>query len=165
MLLSRVYVDKIVSSLPSSQLHLNSAVRAVSTFPTAAPFLPSSNAKYEVHLQLASGRTEVFDHVILACHADTALEILRRGGSAGGFSDEEQRVLAMFQFNRNEVALHSDIRVCTPVLSGYIISLSPMSLQLMPQARVAWSCWNYLTYSEIGEDTGKSKANVNRVAL
>lgn len=34
----------------------------------------------------------------------------------------------------------------------------------MPKRRVTWSCWNYLTESEVMEDGGKI-ANVNRVSL
>lgn len=49
-----------------------------------------------------------YDHVILACHSDTALDILR----AGNIAEEEERILNHFSWNRNEVILHSDTRVC-----------------------------------------------------
>ncbi|GJE88773.1 hypothetical protein PsYK624_048590 [Phanerochaete sordida] len=144
---SRIYVQKIISSLPPAQLHLSSPVRAVSTFPTTAPFQQTSKTTtHEVSLQLANGKTEVFDHVILACHADAALEILRWGGPTGGLTEEEQKILGMFSFSRNEVMLHSDVT-------------------LMPKKRAAWSCWNYLTFSGVDQETGNRKANVDKVAL
>ena len=37
-------------------------------------------------------------------------------------------------------------------------------LQLMPKKRVAWSCWNYLTTSEVDEN-GQRRANINQVSL
>ena len=40
-----------------------------------------------------------------------------------------------------------------------------ITLQLMPTRRLAWSCWNYLTYSETDMTTGRNKANVDRVSL
>lgn len=52
-------------------------------------------------------REEVYDHVILACHSDTALEILR----AGNVTETEERILRSFQWSRNEVVLHSDVSV------------------------------------------------------
>ena len=45
-----------------------------------------------------------YDHVILACHSDTALEILR----AGEITEEEERILSQFDWNHNEAVLHSD---------------------------------------------------------
>lgn len=48
-----------------------------------------------------------YDHVILACHSDAALEILR----AGDISEEEERILSQFDWSRNEAVLHSDEKV------------------------------------------------------
>ncbi|KAL0058257.1 hypothetical protein AAF712_015081 [Marasmius tenuissimus] len=90
----------------------------------------------KVTLTTASGETEEFDHVILACHSDTALKILRAGQ---GVTEEEERILGLFQWNKNESVLHHDE-------------------ELMPRSRLAWSCWNYLTYSEV-DVKGKRKAN------
>lgn len=62
-----------------------------------------------VVLTTADGKTETFDHVILACHSDTALGILRAGDS--GATQDEERLLGAFKWNRNEAVLHSDTRV------------------------------------------------------
>ena len=68
----------------------------------------------------ASGRTEKFDEVVVATHADTALQIL--GEQA---TDAERTVLGSFRYQPNEVVLHTDVSV-------------------MPKARRTWSSWNVM---------------------
>ena len=133
---SHTYVKSILSKLPESQLHLNTAIASLTSYPVTSALKP------RVTLTTADGKEAQYDHVILACHSDTALTILE----AGNATKEERDVLGMFEWNRNEVVLHSD-----PAL--------------MPQSRLAWSCWNYLTRSSVDEHTGVRKANVNQVAL
>lgn len=77
----------------------------------------------KVVLHLPNDKTDTFDHVILATHADQALSIL--GPSA---TKEERSILSCFKTSKNEVVLHSDIKH-------------------MPQRRSAWSSWNYMTLS------------------
>lgn len=81
---------------------------------------------------------KTFDHVILATHGDQALNILRPVATA-----EEVEILSGFQTSRNIAVLHSD-------------------LSLMPQRRVAWSAWNYITESPF-PPTGQS--NVSKICL
>ena len=78
-------------------------------------------------MQLASGRHEVitgdgardeFDEVVLACHADTALALIRQP------TRDETAVLSAFSFRDNHAVLHGDTR-------------------LMPKARAAWASWIY----------------------
>jgi predicted NAD/FAD-binding protein len=64
--------------------------------------------KQKIQLVTADGNQEVYDHVILACHSDEALKILR----AGGITEDEDRILSQIEWSRNEVVLHSDVRVC-----------------------------------------------------
>src|SRR5690242_12577470 len=113
---SHTYVQSILSKLPESHLHLNTPIVSVVSQPIAG------SSKSAVALKTADGQETQYDHVILACHSDTALRILE----AGNVTKEEKEVLGMFEWNRNEVVLHSD-----PAL--------------MPKSRTAWSCWNYLT--------------------
>ncbi|KAK7677754.1 hypothetical protein QCA50_019306 [Cerrena zonata] len=134
---SRVYVDQIIYNLPKSQLHLSTPVVSVSTDPQ------TNSSRSPMTLKTADGKTETFDHIILACHSDTALKLLRAGDS--GTTVDEEQILGAFKWNRNEAVLHSDI-------------------ELMPKRRLAWSCWNYLTSSATTRD-GKTKANVDQVAL
>jgi len=63
-------------------------------------------------------RKEVFDQVILACHSDQSLGLLRDPHI------DEQRVLAAITYQANDVVLHTDTRV-------------------MPANKRAWASWNY----------------------
>ncbi|MEM1261543.1 MAG: FAD-dependent oxidoreductase [Pseudomonadota bacterium] len=67
----------------------------------------------------ADGFTDNFDAVVFACHPDQALVLL--GESA---SSAEREVLGAIPYTENSVVLHTDEAV-------------------LPQARRAWSAWNY----------------------
>ena len=67
----------------------------------------------------ATGRTEMFDHVVIATHADQALEMLDDA------TVRERDLLSVFRYERNVAVLHTD-------------------LAFMPRRRGAWSSWNYL---------------------
>lgn len=72
---------------------------------------------------------EAFDRVILAGHADQSLALLADADA------EERRTLGAFAYNRNVATVHSDI--------------APM-----PRTRLAWSAWNYQTWTgPRGEET------------
>jgi len=62
--------------------------------------------------------TEVFDHVIMACHSDEALKLLSQP------SIEEKHTLSAIKYQHNEAVLHTDS-------------------SLMPANRNAWCSWNY----------------------
>jgi predicted NAD/FAD-binding protein len=68
---------------------------------------------------VAAGRHERFDEVVLACHSDQALRLLRDPSS------HESSVLGGVRYQPNRVVLHTDA-------------------SLLPRARRAWSAWNYL---------------------
>ena len=93
---SKVYVDRIVSEIPRERIHLCTPVSSLKTLPDGG-----------VELKTANGQVTSYDHVILACHSDMALNILR----AGSITDEEDRILSKFRWNTNEAVLHSDIDV------------------------------------------------------
>ena len=61
-----------------------------------------------------------FDHVIFACHADQALNILSESATA-----TEREILSAFPYERNVARLHTQNDV-------------------LPKSRRAWACWNYL---------------------
>lgn len=61
---------------------------------------------------------ERFDQVVLACHSDEALGLLRDPG------EEERAALAAIPYQANEVVLHTDA-------------------SLLPRERRTWSSWNY----------------------
>ncbi|KAI0667621.1 FAD/NAD(P)-binding domain-containing protein [Trametes maxima] len=135
---SRTYVQQILSRLPAPQLHLSTPIHAAKSIPV----YNKSEKSHRVELTTASGDTFAFDHVILACHTDTTVDILKAGG---GMTPEETQILGAFKWNRNEAVLHCDER-------------------LMPVSRIAWSCWNYLTTS-VTDAAGRYLPNVNQVSL
>ncbi len=71
-----------------------------------------------VHVTDASGHTQRYDRVILACHADQALSML---ADADG---QERALLGEFKYQPNTALLHTDETV-------------------MPGTRRCWSSWNY----------------------
>ncbi|KXN85415.1 hypothetical protein AN958_11354 [Leucoagaricus sp. SymC.cos] len=129
---SHRYVNQILGRLPKSQLHLSSRINCVSSI--------SKQGAGRRKLEIVTDNDEkyVYDHVIFACHSDEALRILQ---ASDDIRNEEERILGSFEWNKNEVVLHSDP-------------------ELMPKSRMAWSCWNYLTYSD-----GHDKANIDRVSF
>ncbi|KZV83527.1 FAD/NAD(P)-binding domain-containing protein [Exidia glandulosa HHB12029] len=117
---SKAYIDRALEGIPAAQKHFNTAIHSVVTSVT-----PDGQPVHQ--LTTATGETYSVDHVILACHADHALEILTRGS---GPTEEEHAVLSGFTFGRNNrVVMHRDER-------------------LMPARKAAWSAWNYLTLSQ-----------------
>ncbi|KAG6017634.1 hypothetical protein E4U54_005577 [Claviceps lovelessii] len=121
---SQSYIDAVMKGFPPNHLFLNTPVTGL--------FNDDSG---RVVLQFEDGKSETFDHVVLATHGDQALSIL--GASA---TQQERDILSCFKTSQNEAVLHSD-------------------LTLMPRNRKAWSSWNYLTLSSA------SKANIDQVSL
>jgi predicted NAD/FAD-binding protein len=64
------------------------------------------------------GRTDIFDRVIFACHADDALKLLADAG------EPERALLGEFKYQSNTVLLHTDDSV-------------------MPRTKLCWASWNY----------------------
>ncbi|NWG54586.1 MAG: FAD-dependent oxidoreductase [Hydrogenophilaceae bacterium] len=71
-----------------------------------------------VELRRASGDVQMFDHAVLACHADEAHAILK------GY-DAEHAALSAIRYAPNTAYLHRDAA-------------------LMPRRKAAWASWNYL---------------------
>jgi uncharacterized protein len=72
-----------------------------------------------VEVQDGAGGSDVFDHVVLATHADHSLSML------GDADEQEREVLGSFRYSKNRAILHKDE-------------------SLMPKRRSIWSSWNYL---------------------
>ena len=75
-----------------------------------------------------TGHTDRFDQVVIASHANAALEMLTDA------SEEERAVLSLFSYQPNRAVLHLD--------EGQ-----------MPRRRRAWSSWNYLSAENDGAVT------------
>ena len=71
----------------------------------------------------ADGHREQFDDVVLACHADQALQMLANPTA------EEQATLSNIRYQSNTAVLHTDTA-------------------LLPKRRRAWASWNYLGTGE-----------------
>ncbi|MGH1480959.1 MAG: NAD(P)/FAD-dependent oxidoreductase [Geminicoccales bacterium] len=111
---SRAYVDKLAKPF-EHRARLNTAVCRIRRLDDGV----------EVHD--CKGGSEVFDAVVLACHADHALAMIEAP------TGDEREILGSFDYQENETILHSD--------PG-----------LMPKRKAVWSSWNYLASSKISRD-------------
>lgn len=102
---SREYVNKLVAG-HQDRIRLNSPVQSIRR----------TDDYVEVHS--ATGGSERFDYVFVACHSDQALSLLQDA------SPMEREVLGAIQYQSNEAILHTDA-------------------SLMPKKQCAWSAWNY----------------------
>lgn len=112
-------------------------------------------------LETADGHIEEFDHVIMACHTDATLDILRRGK---GVTTREEELLSSFRWNKNTAVLHSDARVRIIFNRDSKAQSHSSVVQLMPKSPEAWASWNYLTYSGTDPATNRRKANINKTS-
>jgi predicted NAD/FAD-binding protein len=116
---SRAYIDRLSASF-SDRIMVNARVGAITRSPAG------------VIVHDANGAVTRFDHVVIAAHADQALDMLADP------SGEEQRLLGSFRYSRNTAILHRDE-------------------SLMPRRRRVWSSWNY-----IGGSGGAAPAGVGK---
>jgi predicted NAD/FAD-binding protein len=105
---AREYVRRLITPF-SNRVHAGRRVVAI------------ERTRLGVSLTDCQGRTETFDEIVLAGHADQSLALL-----GAGASDEERRVLSAFRYEKNHAVLHTDGR-------------------LMPRRRGVWSAWNYMS--------------------
>jgi len=101
---SRQYVTKLVSQLNDARLR--------------CPVQALRRDAHGVTLYTADGALQ-FDAVILACHADQALQLLEADATA-----DERGVLGAIRYQPNTAVLHTDASV-------------------LPQRPKAWAAWNY----------------------
>ena len=101
---SRTYVERLAARLP--HVLRSAAVTGVTRGPDG------------VEIRDVFGTVSHFDRVVIATHADQALDMLTDP------SDQEVQTLKAFGYSANETILHTDSRV-------------------LPQARAAGASWNY----------------------
>jgi uncharacterized protein len=107
---SRTYVQRLIASF-ADRIRFNAEVRSVRRESSSIVVIDSR------------GRCEIFDHIVMACHADKALVTLADA------SNRERDLLGTFRYSRNVAVLHTDE-------------------SFMPKRRRAWSSWNFLGLSE-----------------
>ncbi len=98
----------------SGELRLNAGVEKI--------FREGNN----VRLRFADGHSERFDKVVIATHADQALQLLADP------SADEQRLLSPWGYQLNHTVLHTDASV-------------------LPQQRSAWAAWNFTREADATE--------------
>lgn len=103
---SNQYKNKLLAALPNETL-LNKNIKGVGQDENHAYFYDES------------GERQNYDNIIVATHADQALKLLESP------SPLQHELLSPFQYNKNQVKLHSDTSV-------------------MPQSKRAWASWNVL---------------------
>lgn len=108
---SKQYVNTILSMLPDDCLRLSNPVRSIT----------SNQKTSQLELMTEEGKTESYDHVIMACHSDDTLRIMSEGE---GITEDEKRILGGFRWNKNEVVVHSDEAVSTLVHDGHECGVS-----------------------------------------
>jgi predicted NAD/FAD-binding protein len=103
---SRNYVDRLAAPF-ADRIRLDCGVREV------------RRLSGQVIVTDTKGRSEHFDHIVMASHADQTLNALADP------SPRERKLLGSFRYSRNLAVLHSD--------DGF-----------MPKRRSVWSSWNYI---------------------
>jgi predicted NAD/FAD-binding protein len=86
----------------------------------SAPARSVRRGPYTVSVTTEDCRTAAYDKVVLACHADEALDLLSDAGH------KEIEALSAFTYTKNSVVLHSD-------------------KAMLPTSRAARASWNYVT--------------------
>lgn len=99
------YVERLVAPF-RERIHLRTPVEQV------------VRAAGHVLVKVRGAEAQRFDQVFFACHSDQALRLLAEPTAA------EREVLGAIRYQRNDVVLHSDVR-------------------LLPRRPLAWAAWNY----------------------
>jgi uncharacterized protein len=122
-----------------SRTYVEKAVKHLSTVVTATPVRAVVRHTDGVEIRDDSDQATVFDRVVVATHADTALRLLADPTS------RERATLGAFGYSRNETWLHTDDR-------------------LLPAAPAARASWNYLLPScHAGADRVLVSYDMNRL--
>lgn len=106
---SREYVSRLIASFPETTIKLDAAAASVTVAEKGMLAVEDQN-----------GETKIFDHVIFACHADEALDILRNPTA------RQAEVIGAFRYQENKIVLHGDI-------------------SFMPRRKKCWASWVYLS--------------------
>ncbi|KAI1873684.1 uncharacterized protein JN550_002953 [Neoarthrinium moseri] len=125
---AKSYIDAVMKGFPPNHIFMKSPVKHI-----------TNDQDGRVRLHLGNGKSDVYDHVILATHGDQAYHIIEPSAT-----DEEKAIMSSFKTSENTAILHSD-------------------LMHMPVRKNSWSAWNYLTLSDpwTGRDIDKVSLTYN----
>ena len=117
---SKQYVNKLVTRFVKAggEVRINSPVQSVVRDGDQVSLTVQNAASADDSIEKLTENL-VFDEVVFACHADTALKILKDA------STDETEVLKHFRFTNNRAVLHTDTSI-------------------LPKKPLAWASWNYL---------------------
>jgi predicted NAD/FAD-binding protein len=110
---SRNYVEKLLAAIPGRRL--GTPVLAVTRNPAGG----ARSVRVDTALD-----SDYFDQVVLACHSDQSLALLRDA------REDERSVLAAVRYQPNRALLHTDA-------------------SCLPRSRKAWSAWNYQSTASV----------------
>ena len=109
------YVEKLLRHIPHT--HLQTPVKRIERNDSGARVFTETGS-------------EVFDAVVLACHADQALSLLAKP------TPQEQALLGAIRYHPNKAVLHTDTSV-------------------MPKKKLAWAAWNYERATDLGLESSR----------
>ncbi|MCG3878543.1 FAD-dependent oxidoreductase [Psychrobacter sp. Ps6] len=136
---SKQYVNKLIPRFikAGGKVRVNSPVQSVTRDGEQVTLTVQNALTVQSKGDANSSENLVFDEVIFACHADTALKILKDA------STDESEVLSHFRFTKNTAVLHTDTSV-------------------LPKKPLAWASWNYLIDEKTSDNVpDKNQAGVN----
>lgn len=116
---SREYVTKLIASFKNPVQLENKALSA------------EVSAQGKIIIKDSQDKTQEFDHVIFACHADEALQILKNP------TPEQKEIIGAFRYQDNTVILHSDA-------------------SFMPRRKKCWASWVYLSEEQTDQNPAVS---------
>ncbi|ORY64362.1 amine oxidase [Pseudomassariella vexata] len=125
---AKSYIDAVMKGFPPNHLFLKTAVRHLTN---------EKNGRVRLHFE--NGKSDVFDHVVLATHGDQAYQIIEPSAT-----EDEKTIMSAFKTSENNCILHSD-------------------LSHMPVNTKSWTSWNYITQSNpwTGRDVDKVSLTYN----
>ncbi|WP_314885913.1 FAD-dependent oxidoreductase [Psychrobacter immobilis] len=128
---SKQYVNKLIPCFikAGGKVRVNSPVQSVVRDSEQVLLTVQNKSITDNNIESLNEKL-VFDEVIFACHADTALKILTDA------SKDEHEVLSHFRFTKNTAVLHTDVSV-------------------LPNKPLAWASWNYLIDENLANKTAR----------
>lgn len=121
---SHSYVKAIVNTLKQKPM-LDTTLKKI---------VRPENALCEIHY--SSGEIEYYDHIVIATHADTALQLL------GDPDPSEESRLSPWKYQDNRVILHTDTH-------------------FMPSKKALWASWNFLRMESESHDQKDAPVSVS----
>lgn len=130
---SREYVKRLVSALNKQGVHwVREAVTSIN--------VPAKAGQHAIEVISASG-TAHFDEIVMACHSDQSLHLLR------GIDAASQTILSAIPYQANRAILHTDT-------------------SFLPTRKRCWAAWNYTAQAknaDVAEDCVSVSYLINRL--